>query len=292
MERIYRTIVGRPWGVLAALLLATAFFGYHAAHLRMDSSVEALLPGDDPGKRYYEEVRRLFGSDEVGVVGLVADDVYRTDVLSQLQRLTAVLEKIDGVKSVVSLANAPDPFAETGEVLRVAKMPPLMPEVPRTPEALAGLKNKVSERPIFLKNLVAENGKAAAINIFFADMSDDQFTRRGVDEAVETVLANEKGPVRLYYSGLPHFKVYTARAMWRDLFRFVPLTLLVLIVVLFLSFRSIRGVVLPALTVLVSLTWTLGIMVLAGSRLSLGTTSLPPLLLVIGTAYALHVVAE
>src|ERR1041384_2667487 len=145
MERIYRTIVGRPWGVLAALLLATAFFGYHAAQLRMDSSVEALLPGDDPGKRYYEEVRRLFGSDEVGVVGLVADDVYRTDVLSQLQRLTAVLEKIDGVKSVVSLANAPDPFAETGEELRVAKMPPLLPDVPRTPEALAGLKNKVSE---------------------------------------------------------------------------------------------------------------------------------------------------
>jgi predicted RND superfamily exporter protein len=46
------------------------------------------------------------------------------------------------------------------------------------------------------------------------------------------------------------------------------------------------------MTVLISLIWTLGIMVLAGSSLSLGNMALPPLVLVLGTAYSLHVVAE
>jgi predicted RND superfamily exporter protein len=49
MERIYQTIVEPPWSVLAVLAVATAIFAYHAAQIRMDSSVEALLPEDDPG---------------------------------------------------------------------------------------------------------------------------------------------------------------------------------------------------------------------------------------------------
>jgi predicted RND superfamily exporter protein len=42
----------------------------------------------------------------------------------------------------------------------------------------------------------------------------------------------------------------------------------------------------------VGLTWTLGIVVLTGSSLSLGSITMPPLLLVLGTVYSLHVVAE
>jgi predicted RND superfamily exporter protein len=41
-------------------------------------------------------------------------------------------------------------------------------------------------------------------------------------------------------------------------------------------------VLLPAMTVIISLTWTLGIMVLAGSSLSLGNMALLPLVLVLG----------
>ena len=80
--------------------------------------------------------------------------------------------------------------------------------------------------------------------------------------------------------------------MWEDLAFFVPCTLLLIVVMLFLSFRSLRGVLLPVVTVVVSLIWTLGIMVLTGSSLSLGNMALPPLVLVLGTAYSLHIVAE
>ena len=80
--------------------------------------------------------------------------------------------------------------------------------------------------------------------------------------------------------------------MQRDLSRLVPLMLLFIVLVLFFCFRSLRGVLLPTLTVIVSLIWTLGIMVLSGGALSLGSMALPPLVLVVGVAYLLHVVAE
>jgi hypothetical protein len=293
MERIYHHIIHHPKSVLIVLLLITCFFGYHARHIRLDSSVESLLPDDDPESQYYDEVRKLFGSDEVGVIGLIADDIYTPDLLRKLQQLTKEIEKLDGVASVLSLANAVDPIVD------VTDPPPLMPQVPATTAAATALKQKLADRPIYLKNLVAPDGTAAAINIFFAEMSNDEFMRRGIDDAIQAiadrenaVAAKENRPERLYYTGLPHFKVYSANAMQRDLSRFVPLMLLFIGVVLFLSFRSFRGVLLPMLTVVVSLIWTLGVMVLAGSNLSLGSMALPPLVLVIGVAYSLHVVAE
>jgi predicted RND superfamily exporter protein len=81
-------------------------------------------------------------------------------------------------------------------------------------------------------------------------------------------------------------------SMQHDLKHSLPLVLLWIVVVMLASFRSLRGMLLPALNSVVGLTWTLGVIVLAGSRLSLGSITLPPLLLVLGTVYSLHVVAE
>jgi len=286
MEWLYRLIVHRPKLILIVILLLTGFFASHARHIRIDSSVESLLPESDPESQYAEEVRRLFGSDEVGVIGLVTDNVYTPQTLQKIQRLTTEIEKIDGVRSVLSLANAVDPIAD------VIEPPLLMPNVPTTATGLEALKAKLADRPIYLKNLVAPDGHAAALNIFFAEMNNDEFTRRGIDDAIQAIVDREIGPEQLYYTGLPHFKEYSAKAIWRDLTRFIPFMLLLIGVVLFLSFRSLRGVFLPILTVVVSLIWTLGLMVLAGSNLSLGSMALPPLVLVIGVAYSLHVMAE
>ncbi|MCS6924906.1 MAG: MMPL family transporter [Candidatus Binatia bacterium] len=286
MEQVYHYIVNRPRRILLCVVLLTGFWAYHARHIRLDSSVESLLPQHDPEQQYYAEVRQLFGSDEVGVVGVVTDDVYTPEVLHKIKRLTEAIEKVDGVERVLSLANAVDPVAD------VVDPPLLMPHIPTTPEALAELRKKVADRPIYVKNLVSADGRAAAINIFFANLDTDEFIRRGIDQAIEAIIARERGPEQLYYTGLPHFKVYSTNAMWGDLTLFLPLTLLLITGVLLLSFRSVRGVLLPTVTVVVSVIWTLGVMVLAGSRLSIGSIALPPLVLVLGTAYSLHVVAE
>jgi uncharacterized protein len=286
MERIYRLIVQRPRLILTLLVLLTVFFAFFARHIRIDSSVESLLPQNDTESQYYGEIRELFGSDEVGVIGLIADDIYAAQTLEKLQRLTREIEQVEGVDEVLSLANALDP------VVDVVEPPPLLPSLPLTPAAVDELKKTVADRPIYLKNLVSPDGRAAAINIFFAAMDDQEFMRRGIDGQIQAIVDRAQGPEQLYYTGLPHFKVYSTQTLRQDLLRFVPFTLLCIFVILYLSFRSLRGVLLPALTVVVSLIWTLGIMVLTGSALSLGSIALPPLLLVLGTAYALHVVAE
>ncbi|MBI3248901.1 MAG: MMPL family transporter [Deltaproteobacteria bacterium] len=287
MQRVYALIISRPKSILVLILLLTGFFANHARHMRLDSSVESLLPANDPEKAYYSEVRQQFGSDEIGVIGVLADDVYTPPVLQKMQRLTEAIRQIPEVKNVISLTNAPDIITSVAR-----ESARLVPDVNAPHAAMADLKRRLSEQPVYLKNLVSADGRAAAINIFFENLGDDEFFRRGIDDRIQALVEKENGPEKLYYTGLPHFKVHSTRSMWADLTLFIPLTLLLLVVVLFLSFRSLRGVLLPTITVVVSLVWTLGLMTLAGSSLSLGNMALPPLVLVLGTAYSLHVVAE
>src|SRR5207247_2419521 len=94
------------------------------------------------------------------------------------------------------------------------------------------------------------------------------------------------------YTGAAHVKQATVDLLRRDLVRFTPLALGLVLVVLWFSFRTLRGVVLPVLTFGGALVWTLGIIVLAGKAITLGTFVLPPLLLVVGSSYAIHVMAR
>src|SRR5687767_8777080 len=115
MDPLYRFVVRRHRELLVVLALATVFFAWHARGIRFDGSVESLLPADDPSSRYYAEVRATFGSDEVGVVGLLADDVFAKPALETIDRLTKAIQKIDGVEKVVSLTNATDPVKDVFE---------------------------------------------------------------------------------------------------------------------------------------------------------------------------------
>ena len=121
MDSVYRAIVRRPAATLLVVALLTAFFGWHARNMRLDASVQTLLNEGDDQKAYYDEIRALFGSDEIGVVGVLADDVYEPAVLKKIQDLTARISKVDGVQEVVSLTNAADPVED------VIQPPPLIP---------------------------------------------------------------------------------------------------------------------------------------------------------------------
>jgi predicted RND superfamily exporter protein len=72
----------------------------------------------------------------------------------------------------------------------------------------------------------------------------------------------------------------------------LPLVALSIVVVALLSLRSVVGGMVPLIVVGVSLLWTLAIVAATGRALNVITVVLPPLILVVGFAYAIHVVSE
>ncbi len=287
MDAFARWLVRRGGLVVALNLAVTAALGVFALDLRIESSLDSVLPAGDPAIAYYEEIRRLFGSDDVAVVGVRGpDDVLAPATLEKIHRVTETLARLDGVERVLSITNAVDPAAD------VFHPPKLLPRMPPTAQDVAVLRAKLEATPLFRKNLIAADWRGAAINIFFRPMSDDEYAARDVDGRIRAVLAREEGPERFYYTGEAHLKLAAVGLMRADLVRFTPLALGLVIVVLWLSFLTKRGVLLPLATVVMALVWTLGIMVLAGRAITIGTFVLPPLLLVVGSSYAIHVMAR
>jgi predicted RND superfamily exporter protein len=286
MEGFARWLVRHPLPVVGAHLLATIILGAYALHIRIESSIESILPAGDPDVSYYEKVRATFGSDDVGVVGVRADNLFATPTLEKIARVTDALSRIPGVERVLSITNAVDPAAD------VFEPPLLLPHIPPAPAEVAALKQKLTSTPLYGKNLVADDFRGAAINVFFKNLTDAQYADYDVDGKIRAILAHEGGPERFFYTGAGHLKQSAVDLMRHDLFRFTPIALALVLLVLWLSFWSLRGVVLPIVSVLLALVWTLGVMVLAGKAITLGTFVLPPLLIVIGSSYAIHVMAR
>jgi len=99
MMRVNQLIVRWPRLTLLLVLLLTGFLGYQAWHVRIDSSAENLYSQDNPDRKYDAEMRAIFGSDDMGVIGLIAENVYTPATLEKIKRITARVEKIDGVEA-------------------------------------------------------------------------------------------------------------------------------------------------------------------------------------------------
>ncbi len=279
-------VVDRPRTVLACFTALTLFFLAFAVQVRIESSLDNIMPSGSPDVRFYEEVRDAFGSDEIGVVGIRAADLFSKGTLEKIQRITSALGKIEGIEQVISLTNAVDPSQDA------FSPPPLILQIPPTATQRANLERTLKATPLFAINLVAPDLAGSAVNIFFENLGDAQYADLGIDQKVRAIIDAEAGPEELFYTGTAHVKQEATASMRRDLYLFTPIALALVLATFWISFRRMRAVVAPMITVLVSLVWTLGVMVLAGKSINLGTFVLPPLLLVLGSSYAIHVLSQ
>ena len=267
-------------------LAMTVLLGFAARQVRIEAALGSLLPADDPGVRYYDEVRAAFGSDDIAVVGVRTDTLFDPATLTAIALVTDQLAAIDGVERVLSLTNTVDPAAD------VFDPPPLLPRMPPTAADIVALKAKLAATPLYAQNLVAPDGRGAAINVVLRPMSDAEYAEKGIDERVAAILAAQTDPGQQWmYTGVSRITRSAVTLIRRDLARFTPIAVACVAAVLWFAFRRIRAVVLPLVTVTMAVVWTFGIMAALGIPISLGTFMLPPLLFVVGNAQAMRVIA-
>ena len=289
MERLARGVVRYRWTVIGTVALLTAVLAVFASRVRIDAAVEMLIDPGDPEVRYYDRIRETFGSGEVDVVAVVADDVFTVPTLQKIKGLSETLRDTPGVERVVSVATESDIRATPEGDIAVT---PLMEEVPAGPAEIARLRRRVHDNPLFAGNLVAADDTAAAILVTYASPRDGRSAARRAHAAVEAAVAAASGPERVYLTGAPTLKATSEALMQRDLLLFAIASPIVIAMVLFLSFRSLRGVLLPLVTTGIGIVWTVGLMGWFDVPIDIGTLVLPSLLVAIGNTYATHVVAR
>lgn len=99
----------------------------------------------------------------------------------------------------------------------------------------------------------------------------------------------DRDPVHMYMQGGLVFDKFINDFNQRDLEKYIPLVLLVVILTFYFNFRTIRGVILPTLTVVGATIITMGIMGFLGIRLTMVSTLLPPIIIATGSSYSIRI---
>ncbi|HUT52525.1 MAG TPA: efflux RND transporter permease subunit [bacterium] len=291
MARIINRVVGRPKLTLLAVGIITVFFGYYVPRVKFTSAVDDFFISGDPDKEFFMQVKRVFGDDGVTVIAMVSpagEDVFSAARITKLARVTDAVAALAGVRKVLSLTNVQRIFG-SGMMINVK---PLMAKVPETAEEWAALKGALGENTMYDRNLVSADRRTAAVNVFLEDLDADQSRYYEIMDEISAILNRESGPEKFYVSGIAATSTEIHRAILRDLKRFVPLMFALITVILLISFRSVRGVVLPLATVVITTIWTIGFMGVMAIPIGMVTMVLPPQIIAIGNAYTIYVLSD
>jgi len=284
VNKISEKILFFRWFTLLFVLICTVFLGSQIAKLTIDADVLSSLPDDDKNALLLKEIGEKFGGNRMGIVILETDNIYKTEVIEHVRALTDTVGKIEGISSVSSLSNiinikGGESGIEIGALVDKYNLP-------ETEEDFQLLRDNIGSNEMYKGSIVSED-ETSTLVIFTLDDSAN------VNEVARSVIDKTKAlrlPEKLYYIGSPMLITYIAELMKNDLTKLLPIAFLLIAIILFFSFRSISGVLLPLITAVISIIWTLGAMSLLGYSMSMISNNIPIILLAVGSAYTIHVV--
>jgi len=272
--------------IIGASIVITLLFGYFIKNLTINSDILSYLPQDDPIVMLFNEIGVKFGGNSLAIVVLENDNVFNHETLVRVDRITRKFKDMDELSHVMSMTDIID-IKKTEDGLEVGKLVN-NENIPKSKEELKLLREYTLSKSMYKGSLVSEDGKVTAIITRLKEGVDKIAIAADMRKIVESTEGNEK----VYYAGIPFQMIMLTDIIQSDLVRLVPLVVLLVIGILFLSFRTLRGVFLPLSCVLMSTVWTLGIMSILKIPLSIASDAIPVLLIAIGSAYGIHMLAK
>ena len=284
VRTISEKIIAFKWPIIILVTVLTIILGLQIRNLRIDADVLSSLPESDPDAVLMKQIGENFGGNRMGIVILETDNIYRSDVIRHIGIATDTIERIDGISSVSSLTNiinikGGDNGIEIGGLVDEY-------QIPESEEDFDQLRENIAANAMYKGSIVSEDETSSLIVFTLNDDADVNHVAREVIEKT----SNLDLPEKLYYIGSPMLITYIAELMKKDLSRLLPIAIVLIALVLFLSFRSWSGVILPLITAVISIIWALGLMALFGYSMSMISNNIPMILLAVGSAYAIHVV--
>ena len=278
--------IGHPKTVLAFLFMITLVFAGISTGLQFDFTIENLFAQNDPKVDEYFQFRQDFGRED-NLIYLVyeCDDPFSRANLQSTQDLTARFQDITGVDSVLSLTNV--------KVLSYADLSAetVFHTIPDNESSLEAGKVRILNTPLLVQNLISKDANIAA---FILQVANDYNSHEERERILEEVTEIEQTVPSWKWreAGIPVLRTKYVHYMLDDMIGFLLPVILINILVLFLLFRSFRGILLPLFAVLIADIWTMGIMTLLGFQMNIMTYIVPTLVLIVGIADSIHIIVK
>jgi len=282
--RLYALLVRGRVATLLVLAAVSAVMAAGASRVSFDNSYEIWFLRDDPALAAYEDFQEEFGTDAAVVVAMdTLGDPWSDDTLERVEALSAALGAVPGVEQVWSLTRTEAMFARSGSVA-VGR---LLPDLPPSIEQRQRARQLTRASPLY-RPLVAPDGSRTAL-VLTVHLEEGSFepTARLVD-AIRGATVDHAGGREVFLGGAPVIDEATYRYSQRDAWRYGPAMVLLVVLSLWLLFRSTVAVAVPLAVVGLAVVWAYGIMGWLGWDATVLTTVLVPILAAVGVADAVH----
>lgn len=274
------TLLALATGAVAVFLFA------QIPRLTTISSVDVFLDWTNPAARYFREFKKEFPKEEYFLIVFEDEALFSGASLRRLRDITDELADLEEVLDVASLANVTDTVGD-GDAFIAEKF---LKTIPEDPAALADLRRRAVEHPLYRRQLISADGRVGAIAVYAHHRPEDPLYQARLLEKTKEILARHPNPGGDYrLAGYLVTNVALDDFMNRDLARFLPLVLFLVGATVLWVFRSGRLFGLAMMNIGVTLGGTLGFAALAGFALNTVTTIVVPLCVSLALADTIHV---
>ena len=275
MKNLAEFVIKYRIGIIAFFVIITLAMAIPLKDSAVDPDVENMLP--DHFKVHLKELEEKFGGMEIIFVVVEADDILKPSVLDQVNAIAASLKGIPGIEKINSMPMVDDdPFED---------------EKPKegSPEELAKreeLRTIMKNNDMVMRTLINDDFTATTVIVRMKNEGKGLEITNDVRDAVSKI----EGPGKVTLGGLPVVKEHISKDVPKDMMIFMPLGLLIMFFILLISFKQIRGVILPFSVVVMSIVVSMGLVPLMGWKMTVVTIILPVILIAVANGYGIHII--
>ncbi len=275
--------------VVTAGIALTVFWACQLPALRVEIDPDANLPQDHPYIRALHVLETTFGEKNLAVVGLFPHDgdVFTPTFLAKIQRLTRRIRELPGLvpSSYLSVASPLVKSIEGRDETLIVR--PVLEGNPATQSAAAEVRRRVFANSFWTGNIVSADGSATAIVANFR-LTREMPGYPEIYERIHTIVEEENdGTFTAYYGGPVAVLAAMAHVTERTILLF-PVAVLIIGLIHYEAFRTLQGMILPLVTALFAVAWSLGVMGFLRIHLDPFNTTTPILILAVAAGHAVQ----
>ncbi|MFH1894052.1 MAG: MMPL family transporter [Candidatus Zixiibacteriota bacterium] len=280
--------IKQPKIVIAITVLITAFFAAQFPNIKIDTDPENMLPADEHARLFDHETKENFYLSDFIAVGVVAEDgAFTPDLLNRIYRITSDITEIDGVIEEDMLAPSTVDDIRQGAGGSIIIEPLMQSEISAQEEA-DYIFGRIMKNPILKGKLASEDGKAIAL---FIPIESKDMSHRIAGEI--TAITNKHGGNETYHiAGLPVAEDSFGAEMFSQMVFSAPAAMIIIFLLMLLFFRQMRIIIAPMVVAVMSVIWSMGLLILTGNTVHIMSSMIPIFLIPIAVLNSIHMISE
>jgi uncharacterized protein len=292
------TIANRlPIIVGSVLLLIAALFT--GPVVPFDNSTERYFVAGDPALLEYDNLIELFGDNEYLIVGFEAssteDDVFNTDTLRDVARVSDFLEYHEYVTQLRSITNFQFIHADDDD-LRTDYLIDDVEALINDEEAIANTKEILNNETLALDTLITRDFRHTRIAARVEYTNETSESKVQLVQDLYRFVEEENlrsDSYTLHLSGYPLAQERFETVSAEDVAVLIPIMVLLMVLILFFSFRSLWATIAPWLVIACGILFVQELQGYLGiPHTTVDSGALAPTLIIIGIGITVHVLLE